>query len=100
MITLGFEDPFLEPQKTYILQGQLAPSAGRQGVWKLGRLRDMSMRLQNNMKKRKETSCQFEMKMKQNPNQTQNKHREMRIKTVTGLALRIAPGWKPDSRMN
>ena len=32
MITLGFEDPFLEPQKTYILQGQLAPPAGRQGL--------------------------------------------------------------------
>ena len=51
MITLGFEDPFLEPPKTYILQGQLAPSAGRQGVWKLERLQDISMRLQNKRKK-------------------------------------------------
>jgi len=32
MITLGFEDPFLEPKKHTILQGQLAPPAGRQGV--------------------------------------------------------------------
>ena len=37
--------------------------------------------------------------MKQNRNQTQNKHREMRIKKMTGPALRIAPGWKPDSEM-
>ena len=31
MITLGFEDPFLEPKKHTILQEQLAPPAGRQG---------------------------------------------------------------------
>ena len=35
MITLGFEDPFLEPKKHTILQGQLAPPAGRQGVGSL-----------------------------------------------------------------
>ena len=53
MITLGFEDPFLEPQKAYILQGQLAPSAGRQGgleAWKITRHFNEASKQQEKMK--------------------------------------------------
>jgi len=53
MITLGFEDPFLEPQNRHYFARAVGTTSESPGGWKPEKLHDVSIRFQNETNKKR-----------------------------------------------